>query len=132
MKPVRDPHWLRFIRSLPCSVPGCRLRNVEAAHTGIRGIGQRATDYNAIPLCKPHHWLWSTSYHALGRRKFEQVHQISIRTILERLHRKPAMRLQSGEFVAMFDGEEFRLGSASQGAEAAMRKFRKIRMEMAS
>jgi hypothetical protein len=129
MKPLRSPEYLKFLRSLPCSVPDCRRHFVrsEASHTGNRGLGQRASDWDAIPLCPRHH----RQYHDVGRRSFEKMHGMSIRETLERLHRKPQMRLQAGEFVAMFDGEDYRLGPVSQGAEAALKKFKKIRLEMA-
>jgi hypothetical protein len=63
---------------------------------------------DCIPLCRWHHKLNAQSYHALGRRRFEQVHEISIREILERLHRRPQIRIQAGEFVATFDREDYR------------------------
>jgi len=38
MKPVRNPGYLRWIRSLPCVV--CRTTYaVEGAHTGPHGLG---------------------------------------------------------------------------------------------
>jgi len=49
---------------------------------------------DCIPLCRWHYKLNAQSYHALGRRRFEQVHEISIREILERLHRRPQIRIQ--------------------------------------
>lgn len=54
------------------------------------------------------------------------MHEISIREI--RLHRRPQIRIQAGEFVATFDREDYRLGTPSQGAAT----FSKIRMEMVS
>jgi hypothetical protein len=81
---------------------------------------------DCIPLCRWHYKLNAQSYHALGRRRFEQVHEVSIREILERLHRRPQIRI----FVAAFDREDYRLGTSSQGALTAFKTFRKIRMEM--
>lgn len=31
---------------------------VEAHHAGRRGVGQKAHDESAIPLCINHHWDW--------------------------------------------------------------------------
>ena len=49
-KPLRDPDYLRFIRRLPCVACG-KTWWIEAAHTGPHGLGQKASDYRAIPLC---------------------------------------------------------------------------------
>jgi hypothetical protein len=61
-----------------------------------------------------------------------RARRISIREILERLHRRPQTRIQAGEFVATFDREDYRLGTPSQGAATAFKTFRKIRMERVS
>jgi hypothetical protein len=51
MKPVRNPGYLRWIRTLPCSV--CRTtRAVEAAHTSPHGLGQKSSDLSVIPKRK--------------------------------------------------------------------------------
>ncbi len=50
--------WLRG-RSCMLSGPDCAGR-MEAAHTpdpGSKGIGTKAADHNAIPLCQHHHKL---------------------------------------------------------------------------
>lgn len=62
-----DPKYLSWVRSLPCSVPGCVSRYIEAAHAGERGYGQRADDRTAIPLCGEHHWRGPESHHRLGK-----------------------------------------------------------------
>ena len=67
------------------------LRNlVEAAHTntlGPRGLGQKSTDFSAIPLCSGHHRENLDSYHALGEPAFLQKYGIDLKEI--------ALRLQS-------------------------------------
>ena len=84
MKPVRNPGYLQWIRTLPCSV--CRTtRAVEAAHTGPHGLSQKSSDLSAIPLCVRHHRTGNDSYHKLGPRKFAEVHQVNIRAIVARL-----------------------------------------------
>ena len=43
MKPARNPGYLQWIRTLPCSV--CHTtRAVEAAHTGPHGLSQKSSD----------------------------------------------------------------------------------------
>ncbi len=49
-KPVRDPAYRRFIRSLPCAACG-KSRFIECAHTGPHGLSQKASDLDCIPLC---------------------------------------------------------------------------------
>jgi len=67
-KPVRDPVYLKWIRSLPCIECKSR-RQVEAAHTGPHGMSQKASDYSAIPLCRKHHQEFDA-----GPRHFEERH----------------------------------------------------------
>src|ERR1017187_2392850 len=58
--PDRSPGYLAWIRTLGCVV--CARFNgastvVEAAHTnalGSRGMGQKTSDFSAIPLCAAH------------------------------------------------------------------------------
>ena len=74
---LRDPQYLRYIRLLPCVVC-CTSRGVEAAHTGPHGIGQKAPDSSAIPLCRKHHRMGPDSYHQLGPVAFQERHRIDI------------------------------------------------------
>ena len=95
MKPVRNPGYLRWIRSLPCAV--CRTtRAVEAAHTGPHGLGQKSSDLSAIPLCGRHHRTGDDSYHRLGPRRFAEVHLLNIRAIVARLSGKSFIRVERG------------------------------------
>lgn len=77
-----DPHYLAFIRQQPCLVSGCKARFVEAAHTGDRGLSQKASDRRAVPLCLFHHQTGNQSYHRLGRRKFESVHGLDLEVLV--------------------------------------------------
>lgn len=55
-KPLRRalaPHYLAFVRSLPCAV--CGRRPSEPDHVGPRGMGRKADDYRVVPLCHEHH-----------------------------------------------------------------------------
>ena len=78
--PQRSPDYLAWIRTLPCVVCGS-ARLVEAAHTnalGPRGLGQKASDFSAVPLCAAHHRTGVDSYHRLGEEHFGRVHQVDL------------------------------------------------------
>jgi hypothetical protein len=93
VKPVRNPAYLRWIRSLPCLV--CRTtRDVEAAHTGPHGLSQKSSDLFAIPLCGRHHRTGDDSYHRLGPRKFAEMHGLNIRATVARLSGKTLIRVE--------------------------------------
>jgi hypothetical protein len=90
--PDRSQDYLAWIRTLPCAVcsrvsGGATL--VEAAHTNVlgpRGLGQKTTDFSAIPLCSGHHRENPDSYHRLGERWFAQVHQIRLPGLVQALN----------------------------------------------
>lgn len=61
-----DSAFLAFIRSLPCVI--CRRTfRVEAAHVGQRGLGQKCSDRETIPLCAFHHREGKHAHHRLGK-----------------------------------------------------------------
>ena len=129
MKPARHPAYLQWIRSLPCSV--CRTtRDVEAAHTGPRGLSQKSSDLSAIPLCIRHHRTGDEAYHKLGPRKFSEVHRLDLPAIVARLSAKPRIRVESGIFVGRFGDQEYELGSTEAGLARAIRKMSAIRREI--
>lgn len=84
--PVRDPKYLGFIRKLCCVICGS-YRAVEAAHFGGHGLGQRASDLDALPLCRNHHRTGAASYHELGGRRFIEVWSLNVE-----LHQKQCQR----------------------------------------
>jgi hypothetical protein len=56
--PQRDPKYLNFIRAigwcLACGRQCVRWSGkprAQAAHIGPHGLGQKASDYDAVPLC---------------------------------------------------------------------------------
>jgi hypothetical protein len=51
-----DPAYLAWVRQQPCSV--CGRWGSEAHHTGRHGVGQRAHDHTAVPLCHACHMAW--------------------------------------------------------------------------
>jgi len=89
--PDRCPEYLAWIRMLPCAVcsrvsGGATV--VEAAHTNVlgpRGIGQKASDFSAIPLCSAHHREYPDSYHVLGEEQFSHRHGIDLQGLVFRL-----------------------------------------------
>jgi len=57
-----------WIRTQPCAVCGAR-RGIAAAHVGLRGLGQKCSGWEVIPLCRAHHDRgMPTSHHELGKR----------------------------------------------------------------
>jgi len=131
VKPVRSPAYLRWIRSLPCSV--CRAtRTVEAAHTGPHGLGQKSSDLSAIPLCARHHRCGDDSYHRLGPRRFAEVHHLDIRVVVARLSAKPHIRVESGTFVGRLAGQDYELGPTKAGVARAIRRMNEFRREGAA
>ena len=129
MKPRRDSRYLQWIRTLPCAV--CRTtRNIEAAHTGAHGLGQKAPDSTAIPLCVTHHRTANDCYHKLGPRKFAEVHRLNIAEIVAELNAKPSIQVISGTFVGSFHHERYLLGSTQTGLSRAVRKMIELRRTM--
>lgn len=122
-RPVEDPLYLKWIRSLPCSVPGCRWR-AEPHHTGIRGLSQKADDRRAIPLCRAHHEECEQN-----RQKFELTHGIDIEILIARLNEKPIVRIYQGRFVALLAGEEYDLGPSRITLANAIRAALQITRE---
>lgn len=61
-----DEPYLKWLRSLPCVVCGTFSR-IDAAHVGPRGLGQKCSDREALPLCRRHHVDGEHSHHVLGR-----------------------------------------------------------------
>lgn len=64
---VIDDAYRAFIRRQPCICCGSR-KYIECAHVGLRGMGQKCSDYDTLPLCSWHHVQGPESHHVLGRR----------------------------------------------------------------
>lgn len=70
--PVRDPKYLKFIRLLPCIACG-KVRFVrDAMHTGSHGLGQKASDLDALPGCRMCH----RELHRIGPVRFQAKYRI--------------------------------------------------------
>lgn len=99
-KPLRDAKYLAFIRSLRCAIDPCAHSRLgacrtEAAHVGDRGLGQKCSDYEAIPLCAWHHRLSPLSHHRAGKR-FWKHHNLN-REALIAAYRLAYKELNEGE-----------------------------------
>ena len=79
---VLDPKYLAWIRTLECCVPGCTSKNLhkwdkaagsitEAAHVGERGLSQKSSDRETIPLCAHCHRTGKESHHVMQKRFWE-------------------------------------------------------------
>jgi len=63
-----------FVRKFPCCACG-RTWGIEFAHTGSRGLRQKAPDLDGVPLCRVTcHQRGPRAYHTLGRVQFEKSH----------------------------------------------------------
>src|SRR5271154_5522491 len=96
-----DPEYLEWILSLPCLLcsrqPGgfngsrvLQNTRTEAAHVGKRGLGQKASDRETIPLCVYHHRIGATSHHKL-QRHFWTHHRIDREQLLGELNARYSM-----------------------------------------
>jgi hypothetical protein len=128
MKPKRDSRYLAWIRTLPCVVCGS-TRGIEASHTGPHGLGQKSSDFSAIPLCYRHHRTGRDSYHKLGPQKFSKMHDLDIIEIVRRLNTKPVIRIEAGAFVGYLENQQYRLGPTSEGIQSAVRKMIRLSTE---
>ena len=86
-----------WIREQPCAVPNCpshRYKSwpgrglIEAAHVGLRGLAQKCSGWEVLPLCTWHHGRgFPESHHTLGKG-FWSYHNLdrfeSIRVLRER------------------------------------------------
>jgi hypothetical protein len=89
MTPTRSSAHLKWIRTQPCVVCFSK-RNVEAAHVGSRGMGQKCSDLETIPLCQLHH----REQHRIGLKGFVEKYKLDLKLILWKLTCKPVMKIE--------------------------------------
>lgn len=93
---LHDKQYLVWIATLPCIAcypawfkidwPDRQQSPTEAAHVGvIRGLGQKASDRETVPLCGEHHRTGPKAHHVLGRN-FWDVHALDREAIIRRLN----------------------------------------------
>lgn len=81
--------YLGWIKTLPCAIcgrTGSEYFAVEAAHSGPRGLSQKTSDRNAIPLCVEHHRAGRNAQHQL-QKNFEARFGLDIAQLIVRLNR---------------------------------------------
>lgn len=81
---TRCPEHLDWIRSLPCTIPGCRNPS-EAAHVRQNtggGMGLKPPDRFCVPLCGISH---HPEQHQLGHSAFDAKYSVCLRAEAERL-----------------------------------------------
>jgi hypothetical protein len=81
--PLVDLDFRRFVRTFACVACFRELLRetdilrwwqlsiinpTECAHVGRRGLGQKCSDHECLPLCRKHHRTGPTSHHVLGKR----------------------------------------------------------------
>ena len=54
---VRNPEYLVWVRGLTCVSCGID-KSTEAHHMGARGMGQKCSDLEAVPMCSACHHAW--------------------------------------------------------------------------
>jgi len=83
--PVKDPAYLEWITQQQCCAcrewpssfrPTSQSTPTEAAHCGTRGLGQKCSDREALPLCERHHRTGPLAHHKLGK-KFWSYHGLN-------------------------------------------------------
>lgn len=94
-KGLKDPAFLNFIRRQACflcddmidrrvfgnGIPHQQRSRTEAAHVGERGLSQKSSDREVIPLCAQHHRTGKDSHHVMGKR-FWTFHGIDKQAIV--------------------------------------------------
>jgi hypothetical protein len=88
---LRSPRHLSWIRSQPCSVPGCRGDTIEAHHVRKgAGVALKPSDRYATPICAEHH----AEGHTGGWRSFEVKHGLDLAAIAARLWAESNRKVQ--------------------------------------
>lgn len=79
IKTPRDAKYLKFIRTLPCTICGTTYE-VDGHHTDTGGIALVGSDYSALPLCRTHHSEIHQKHSKRG-----QWGEVELKVILARL-----------------------------------------------
>jgi hypothetical protein len=83
--PARCAKYRAWVRSLPCLVRRCKGK-AEAAHTGPHALGQKSSDFTAVPLCVRHHREGPRALDKIGRPKFEKIYKVSIEETVKEMN----------------------------------------------
>lgn len=86
--------WIRAQHCIICAAARTRqVERTEAAHTGERGLSQKASDLEAIPLCGWHHRLGKDAHHVLGKNFWAHhgiVREDLVRDLQQQFYREAA------------------------------------------
>ncbi len=91
-KGLKDPGFLAFVHEFTCVacagvvVKRSGGRPVHAHHAGVRGLSQKCSDREVVPLCPRHHETGKDAVHVLGRR-FWDHHGLDKDRIIETLNK---------------------------------------------
>lgn len=84
-------------------------------------MGQTASDFSCVPLCRLHH----TEQTRMGKVRFQDKYGICFRDIIARLTQKPRIQIVNGNYVAVLEGmpqESYLVGPVRIGRKEAIRK----------
>jgi hypothetical protein len=121
MMPLYSEDHKKFIKSLPCSVAACRSRFTIPAHTpglgGARGMKQKRSDFETIPLCNSHH----DEQHNIGWKDFAAKYDLNVPELLAVLNVKPHLTKGADERYWMaFQGDTYVLTRIENGPKKAI------------
>jgi len=93
-QPERDPNYLKFVRAIGWCIAcgrhcfgsprGYANGRAEAMHTGLRGLGQKASDYDALPGCRECH----RELHSIGPVAFQEKWGLCFRDHIKTLNER--------------------------------------------
>ena len=78
---LHDPAYMAWVATQACIV--CGRKPVEVAHVGLRGLGQKCSDRETLPICTLHHRSGKESQHELGKR-FWPMHSLDKQALIEK------------------------------------------------
>jgi hypothetical protein len=121
-----------LIKSLPCAIAGCRSRFTIPAHTpgfgGARGMRQKRSDFETIPLCQMHH----DEQHDKGWKDFLAKYDLDLIGLLTALNAKPKVYQNPdrlNRYWMDYQGESYILTPIEEGVKKATAFAQSLRRE---
>jgi hypothetical protein len=102
VRPIRDRHYLQFLRRFPCVGCGTERKQRDTMHTGGRGLGQRASDRDALPGCRQCHM----KLHRIGPARFQMRHKIEFAGLIRMFQEYYSLEFPARKPVGSEGGEE--------------------------
>jgi hypothetical protein len=87
----RSTRYLQFIRQQKCIV--CSSCHSEPHHIQTAGKGIKCSDLLTVPLCRFHH----TECHTIGRKTFQEKHNIDFKEEVIKYMKMYIEKLERGE-----------------------------------